>query len=379
MHDRRLEMTRVTQPEKVKTSGTGAKPGVGGGQDSQPCLTTLELDAAGAASNDVGECLSEAARAKGATVLGARIFGKANWDAPLPAGMVRLASRHCPERASTGAQAMLVSGDTLPRPVIHAGRQAGWRFSLPGAECAYLPALMPPCGTNCNAVVQARLWFEVLEGVLTSAGFEVWEIVRTWFHLDDILDWYDGFNHVRNAFFQRHGVFSGVVLASTGVGAANPLGYALCAGVLCMRPTGAASVTAVRSPLQRPALDYRSAFNCAVSVSLGSGSNLLMVSGTASIAPIGTTAHVGLPEEQVDLSMRVVQAILEDSGLDWRHVWRGIAYLRKPQAEQAFDRWLRAHRDGNLPPIVRPCCDICRSDLDFEIEVDAWQGEGDDS
>lgn len=87
---------------------------------------------------------------------------------------------------------------------------------------------------------------------------ELPNLVRTWLYLDHILDWYDDFNRVRNTFFERNGVFDGLVPASTGIGCANPHGSALVAKGLAVLPKQPPPPRAVPSPLQCPANDYQS-------------------------------------------------------------------------------------------------------------------------
>jgi len=84
---------------------------------------------------------------------------------------------------------------------------------------------------------QARRVLDDMIAVLARTGMSFRDVVRTWFYNDDILDWYGEFNRVRNTFFTEHGVYDGLVPASTGIGASNPFGAALTAGLIAVRPT----------------------------------------------------------------------------------------------------------------------------------------------
>ena len=100
-----------------------------------------------------------------------------------------------------------------------------------------------------------------------------------------------------------------------------------------------------------------------------------MVSGTAGIEPGGKTACLGDTLGQIDLTMKVVAGILESRKMDWSDVTRAIAYIKDGAEAPLFTRWLA---DNSLPslPMVTAENDICRSDLLFEIEVDAIQADG---
>jgi enamine deaminase RidA (YjgF/YER057c/UK114 family) len=182
--------------------------------------------------------------------------------------------------------------------------------------------------------------------------------------------WYGGFNHVRTAFLKEHGVFDGLVPASTGIGGRNISGAALTAALFAVKAgRGAATAMAIPSPLQCPALDYGSSFSRAVELETG-GLRRLFVSGAASIGIDGRSVHIGRVDAQVALTMDVVRAILDSRKMDWGKVTRAIAYFKHNKDAPAFDRYctLQGIRDM---PVLLANNDICRDDLLFEIEVDA--------
>ena len=214
-----------------------------------------------------------------------------------------------------------------------------------------------------------------MEQVLLSAGMDFRNVVRTWLFLDGLLDWYDEFNAVRTQFFRERGVFDNIVPASTGIGAVNPSGSALLAGALAVRPKHAgATITAVPSPLQCPALDYRSSFSRAVELGFPDYRHL-MVSGTASIAPNGKTVHEGDIRAQIDLTMRVVAAILKSRGMGWNSTVRAIAYFEQMDNLSLLGEYCLANGIIDLP-VINAHATVCRHDLLFEIEVDAIAPRG---
>ncbi len=237
------------------------------------------------------------------------------------------------------------------------------------ARTLSLAGVLPPDASRPRAE-QARDVLLRMESALREAGMDFTHVVRTWFHLDDILAWYGEFNAVRNAFFEERGVFGGVVPASTGVGISPPGGAALVGGFFAVRPlSDRVRVLAVPSPLQCPAIDYRSAFSRAVEVQVPPRRHLY-VSGTASIAPDGASVGDGDVDGQIRLTMDVVAAILRSRGMDWEDVTRAIAYFKDPRDAPRLEAYGRAHGLLGLRAAPVPAT-ICREELLFEIELDA--------
>ena len=217
---------------------------------------------------------------------------------------------------------------------------------------------------------QAQQVFDDMLTALMLAGMTFKHVVRTWFWNDDILAWYPQFNQVRTAFFQQQHVFDGLVPASTGIGGQNPSRAALVAAAFAVAPKHAAvHAQAVPSPLQCPALAYGSSFSRAVELRCPDY-RWLTISGTAGIAPDGVTAHVGDVAGQIELTMRVVHAILQARGMTWNDIARGLAYLRKAEDAPLYHAYCSAQRLPPMPVLLTNNV-ICRDDLLFEIEVDA--------
>ena len=227
--------------------------------------------------------------------------------------------------------------------------------------------------TDVSPVAQTRETFENIQTVLALAGMTMKDVARTWFFLDGILAWYGDFNQVRNKFFEQCELRPGSLPASTGVGGRNPAGAALTAAAWALRPheNHSGLVDHVPSPRQGPATSYGSAFSRAVEIH-PPGYRQLLVSGTASIAPDGCTAHTGDVRAQIELTMRVAGDILAARGMNFADVSRATAYFKSADAARVFGDWLALHQLTALPAVnVR--CDICRDDLLFEIELDAIQ------
>ena len=259
-------------------------------------------------------------------------------------------------------------GGNCGRPILDRGRTIGTRYETDNAEVCFLEEIAPE-NSKAPREAQTLSIFETIERVLLAEGMEFKHLARTWFYLDRILDWYDAFNRARTPFLQARGAFEGLMPASTGIGMPNRFGAAAVAGAMAIRCKNGASVREVPSPLQCPALDYKSSFSRAVEIERG-GRRELYISGTASIEPGGKTAHVGDTKKQIELTMQVAAAILESRKMDWNHCTRAIAYLKNAADAPLFTEYLRQHGLEKMP-LTWMHADVCRDDLLFEIELDA--------
>jgi len=237
------------------------------------------------------------------------------------------------------------------------------------AQYCYLSGLLPT-ETSRSRNEQAAEIFKQMETVLQSNGLEFKDVVRTWFYNDNILEWYSDFNKVRDNFFNINQVYEGLVPASTGVGGRNPAGAALVGALLAVKAKSeGVTASKVKSPLQSPALDYGSSFSRAVELNFPDHRRVY-ISGTASIDPDGTTVHIGDPETQVELTMKVVHAILESRDMIWDDVTRALAYFKHAKDAPIFNNFCSLNNVPQLPVVIAEN-DICRDELLFEIELDA--------
>ena len=269
------------------------------------------------------------------------------------------------------AQRLFVSKGTV-EPIFYEGQLVGSRFEDDQAEFVMLAGVGPsdPTAPRAN---QAASAFENIESILKKQGFTFHDVVRTWLYMDKLLEWYDELNRVRDAFFESHGIFGGFVPASTGIGSANVTGSAIITAAIAMRPKLGSTVTRamLESPLQCSALDYRSSFSRAAEIVTPEGC-IVFISGTASIAYGGETAYVGDPEKQIALTMEVVKAILGTRQMGLQHATRAIAYIKRPEYRPIWQKWLA---ENGLPADFAQeiIADVCRDDLLFELELDAFK------
>lgn len=292
-----------------------------------------------------------------------KLFGDVTWPVTLLHSELSL-----PDKPA-GVEIHALS-DPLPelRPISLRGRIVGNTWEDDYATYCVLQDLRAEAVEQTPAAQTQRVLDDMLDA-LEQAGMTFQQVYRTWFRNKDILSWYNDFNRVRTAFFNQHHVFDGLLPASTGISASNPYGAALVAGVWAMKPKSPLAIAqVVDSPLQDSACRYGSSFSRAVEVQRGALHHVT-VSGTASIGRDGKTVHVGDTHAQIELTMRVVHAILRGRGMDWTNVVRGLAYFRHAAEIGAYAQWAQAH--GVTLPVIEVNHTVCRDDLLYEIELDA--------
>jgi len=267
-----------------------------------------------------------------------------------------------------GVLARAVAGPEVV-PVRVENRVVGMAFNADGLRYCRLGGILPKACSRSREE-QTRTVFELMERALREVDMNFSHVARTWFYNRDMLEWYDVFNEVRTAFFTERNLFDTFVPASTGIGCWNGTEAALTGGLIAVagRENNVA-LAEVPSPLQRSSLEYGSAFSRAVELGAG-GLRRLFVSGTASIEPSGQSVHIGDVRAQIQLTLDVVQAILESRGMNWNSVSRSIAYFKHAEDSGVLAQCMKERNMPSLPGILAHT-DICRDDLLFELEVDA--------
>ncbi len=260
-----------------------------------------------------------------------------------------------------------VSGADVQRVTLE-GRIVGSVFQDESTKFCCLGDLWSS-QSETSRTEQAEHTFDMMEEAIKLAGMDFSNIVRTWLYLDELLQWYGPFNRVRDDFFKRRGVFDSLVPASTGISGANPAGAAMIAAAMGVQSLdGSGQAEMLPSPLQCPALEYGSSFSRAMAITQ-THCNRITVSGTASIEPGGKTVCIDDVPGQIDLTMRVVSAILAQKGVSWSDVTRTIAYFKRADYLRYYVKYCDDNGIPDMPTIITEN-DICRHDLLFEIELD---------
>lgn len=298
-----------------------------------------------------------------------RTLGPVEW----PVNWVQGAS--CDGAPVAGVQVFAIDSlcESLQR-LMHEGRVVATVFEDEGVRHCLVGGLVP-ADVKISEGAQTTAVIEALDKVLAAAGLGLADLARTWFYNREILAWYGDFNKARTALYNKVAFELGATPASTAVAGLNPFGAALQLAAWAVRgPENAVVLREVQSPLQCPAPAYGSSFSRASEL-VCLGQNRLLVSGTASIEPQGKTVHLGDPVKQVELTMEVVEAMMQSAGYELGQTVRALCYFKDPSYAVVFQAWL-ARRGMKSFPKIDVHCDICRDDLLFEIELDAEKAGG---
>ncbi len=265
----------------------------------------------------------------------------------------------------------------VPRMVEVDGTVTG--IEVEGAHGRYLALSdlvrsLPAAGDDLSPEDEAEQVLHHAGQLLTSSGWSVTEIQRTWFYLRDILSWYDGFNRARNRAFDTLGLMrdgSTIIPASTGISGVGLHGRSTVLDLLAVRGTPGTrfAVERLANPQQNEAPEYGSAFSRGLSVTIGP-SRLLLVSGTASIDDAGRSTHDGDFEGQTETTLDTVAALLGTAGAGLADICQATAFVKRPADVPAFRRILTDRGLDHLP-ILCTIADVCRPELLFELDATA--------
>ncbi len=323
----------------------------------------------------MNHCLRQTAEEREATVLSQFVFGGSHHFEEFSKEMghtdwpvVWLQGDASRDGALYSMQAVALSG-LNPQPIHLNGRDMGFTYEDETACYCRLRGIIPQ-DLSASRSEQTRSAFEVMDVALKANGFKFTDTIRTWIYLDNLLEWYDDFNVARTQYFNETGIFGHLVPVSTGIGAANQYGAAIMMDVFAVKPKdNRLQIQEIISPLQNPALDYKSSFSRAIEMTYPTHRNVL-ISGTASIDPDGHTVHLDDPEKQTRLTLEIVHAILKSRDMDWEDLFRGIAYFKDMAYKPIYEK-IAAELGIPRFPLAISHADVCRHDLLFEIEVDA--------
>jgi enamine deaminase RidA (YjgF/YER057c/UK114 family) len=215
----------------------------------------------------------------------------------------------------------------------------------------------------------------VAEEILNDHGWSFADVSRTWFYLDDILDWYDRFNRARTEVFEVFGLLdrspTSVIPASTGIGGRNAREHRCTLDLLATRPLAGRElfVERLRNPLQNEAPEYGSSFSRGLNVATDR-CRYLLVSGTASIDESGDTVHPRDFDRQARRTLDNIESLLASGGAVFDDICQASAFVKRPQDVEHLRRILKLRGLENLP-MVCTIEDICRDDLLVELDATA--------
>jgi len=277
----------------------------------------------------------------------------------------------CKGSGLAGVQIWAVTGPTVI-PIVENGRTCGRLFE--GREGSFLTLSNITSEHDENRRAYAERVFGHIADILQAQGFSFkTDILRTWIYLEDILDWYDEFNVARSRVYRSRGITSpgGFLPASTGIGFRVPGDVSCTMDVLALRrnPDADMSIRRCYNPLQNEAPEYGSAFTRGTEL-IVDGIRTTFVSGTAAINELGQTIHEDDVRMQIIRTVKNIQTLLEQSGMDWSAISQGTLFAPSRDLAQIYHE---VEKEMNLPktPILEVEGTVCRANLWVEIEVTA--------
>jgi enamine deaminase RidA (YjgF/YER057c/UK114 family) len=269
---------------------------------------------------------------------------------------------------------------TQVRTVLDGEIPCGRAWQNSGAELLVLQNITgvpADPGEEVSRGGQIRRMLDRTERILGEQGGSYRDVVRTWFYLADILEWYPEFNKVRNEKYGEFGIMPGpgdgslLLPASTGIRGDTRSGAAAAMDLVAVigNPSSRPVVTQLTNRGQLDAFRYGSAFSRGALIR-GTGSSLFHLSGTAAIDERGKSLFIGDIRGQIGCTLDKVEALMAQTGASLSDVAAATVFVK--QAGHAGVFWELADERGLAElPVVCVVADVCRGDLLFEIDAEA--------
>ena len=229
---------------------------------------------------------------------------------------------------------------------------------------------------DTNPAAQAQRMIKRAERILREQGLTFRNVIRTWFYLSQILDWYGEFNKARNALYDTYGILPTsrndrlLLPASTGIegdtpqGAAGTMDLIAMAGPMDSHPL----IKQLSNANQLDAYRYNSAFSRGALI-CNSDVHLIQVSGTAAIDEAGVSLYPGDVRAQIECTFDKIEALIGQEGAGLKDICSATAFVKRP--EDAVHFWEIARYRGLKDfPGICVVADICRDELLFEIDAE---------
>jgi enamine deaminase RidA (YjgF/YER057c/UK114 family) len=217
------------------------------------------------------------------------------------------------------------------------------------------------------------------ERILRENGASYRDVVRTWFYLSDILDWYAAFNKVRNEKYGEFGIMPGpgdgdlLLPASTGIRADMPSGDAATMDLIAIvGEEGRPAVKQLTNAAQLDAFRYGSAFSRGAVIK-EEEVDIVQISGTAAIDQQGRSQFQEDIRSQITFTFDRIETLLKQAEAGLKDITAATVFVKSPVYAPVF--WEMA-KDRGLEefPAVCVVADVCREELLFEIDGEAAVG-----
>jgi enamine deaminase RidA (YjgF/YER057c/UK114 family) len=233
-------------------------------------------------------------------------------------------------------------------------------------------------GNNGNRPLHVREMIDRAERILRENGSSYRDVARTWFYLPDILEWYAGFNKIRNERYGELGIMPGpgdkalLLPASTGIRGETPSGAPAAMDLIAVKRGSATRplIKQLTNAAQLDAFRYGSAFSRGAVIQ-DTDVSLIEVSGTASIDERGKSRFIDDIRGQINCTFDKIEKLLNREGAGLRHIAAATVFVKRPEYAAVF-REMTLERGLEKFPAVCVVADVCRDELLFEIDAEAF-------
>jgi enamine deaminase RidA (YjgF/YER057c/UK114 family) len=369
------------------------------GQEQAFLVASVQPPADAACSaNEAYSQIAEMLRERRLEIVHERIFGS------LSVGPSVMAARHhalhtcgiTPDNPVTYVQGDPPWGEGLAGTIIHAVSPAG------PADVWTIMDGENPCGrgwrrnnstwlvlqnisgnqlslrNNGNRPLHVREMLDRAERILRENGASYHDVARTWFYLPDILEWYAGFNKIRNERYGEFGIMPGpgdeklLLPASTGIRGETPSGAAAAMDLIAVKKDSIAlpSIKQLTNAAQLDAFRYGSAFSRGA-VIRDTDVSLIEVSGTAAIDERGKSRFIDDIRGQINCTFDKIEKLLSEEGAGLGDIAAATVFVKRPEYAEVFWEMAEERGLGEFPGVC-VVADVCRDELLFEIDAEAF-------
>lgn len=231
-----------------------------------------------------------------------------------------------------------------------------------------------PGETPPGKEVQVKNMFYRADRILKKLGGSYRDVVRTWFYLSDILDWYHTFNAVRNEVYNEFGLMpseKSSVLAlpsSTGIGTNSIRGLAGTINLYAILGSRGYKphIQHLTNRGQKNAYEYGSAFSRGTIIN-SAKLRSIQLSGTAAINQRGQSLFDNSCKRQIDFTFEKIRELLSPLSAGIKDICAATAYLKNEHDIYQLKSYLQTHGLVELPCVYMQA-DICRPELLFELD-----------
>ncbi|KQC11136.1 MAG: hypothetical protein APR62_10520 [Smithella sp. SDB] len=264
-------------------------------------------------------------------------------------------------------QNALVTAKIKEKKTIAAKRETGIKIATDNINILYSAPILGRQIKDNKSFIDA--FFRISE-ILDSFQMMESAIARTWLFMKDILKDYEELNNAREKFFAKwHTATNHFLPASTGI-QNRMAGNEILAFGLCAFSGNNVAIRQIPSPLQNEPTAYGKLFSRAVIVEFPQ-SKLLFISGTASIDQTGTSVYVENFKGQMEFTLEIILAILNQLQCDFTNIVQATIYLKRGKD---MNQCLNIIDQAGFPrdrSLFQVGVDVCRNDLLCEVEATA--------